>query len=244
MRKIIWLALMTVGTSTFVEAGLLEHFAGHYGALELYDERAKLSFRVNPGALSQPAPACSMAALDQALVALSENRIKPETKLEWDETQNPALPGWSSGWKRGQTLSTALKRQTPWFFESLALPTGKSTLSASKLQGKVAPLVAVEWMKQLKKSQLPYPITAQAALVRVLAKKGSPVGYKLVRFGTQCKVSENLAQSWNIGYVDYPGGTVYFSVLVEGKDRRALFLKAPGIRDKSLKELKYWPAEG
>jgi beta-lactamase class D len=244
MRKKICLTIVTVILSMPADAGLLEHFAGHYGALELYDERSKLSFRVNPGALSQPAPACSMAALDQALVALSAGQIKPESKLVWDEVKYPALPGWSTGWKRDQTLSTALKRQTPWFFESLALPAGKSTLASGKLQGKVAPLVAVEWMKLLKKSQLPYPITAQADLVRVLAKKNAPVGYKLVSFGTQCKVSDGLAQSWNIGYVDYPGGSVYFSVLVEGKNRRALFLKAPGIRDKSLIELKYWPAEG
>jgi len=33
-------------------------------------------------------------------------------------------------------------------------------------------------------------------------------------------------------------------VLIEGKNRQVLLRKAPKIRDESLKELKYWPAEG
>ena len=240
----LWLTLFAIAAPLIAQAGLLEHFEGHYGALEIYDEKAKLSFRVNPGALSQPTPACGIAALDQALVALSAELIKPETRLVWDKEAFPALPGWSTGWQRDQSLRTALKRQTPWFFKSLALAPGKSSLASNKLQGKVSPLVVVEWMKQLKKSQLPYPAKAQAALIDALARKDAPAGYKLVSFGTQCEVSDGLAQSWNAGFVDYPGGSVYFSVLIEGKNRQVLLRKAPKIRDKSLKDLKYWPREG
>lgn len=243
MHKILWLTMAAVAAPPLAQAGLLEHFAGHYGALEIYDGRAKLSFRVNPGALSQLTPACGIAALDQALVALSAERIKLKTRLIWDKEAFPALPGWSTGWQQDQSLRTALKRQTPWFFESLALEPGKSSLASNKLQGKVAPLTVVEWMKQLKKSQLPYPAKAQAALVDALSRKDAPVGYRLVSFGTQCEVSDGLAQSWNAGFVDHPGGTVYFSVLIEGKNRQVLLRKAPKIRDESLKELKYWPQE-
>jgi len=244
MRKTLWLMILAIAAPPLAHAGLLEHFAGHYGALEIYDARAKLSFRVNPGALSQPAPACGIAALDQALVALSDQRIKPETRLVWDKNAFPAMPGWSTGWQQDQSLRTALRRQTPWFFESLALASGKSSLASEKLKGKVAPLVVVEWMKQLKNAQLPYPAKAQAELIDALAHKNSPPGYRLVSFGTQCEVSDGLAQSWNAGFVDFPGGSVFFSVLIEGKNRQVLLRKAPKIRDLSLKELKYWPHDG
>jgi beta-lactamase class D len=245
MQKLLWLTLvgLGLGLAPVAYAGLLEHFSGHYGSLEIYDEKAKLSFRVNPAALSGAAPACAIAALDQALVALSTQKVKPETTLVWDKVKFPALPGWSTGWQRDQSLRTALRRQTPWFFESLALAPGKSSLAQEKLQGKVAPLAIVEWMKLLKKSGLPYPASAQAALVELLAKQNAPAGYKMVSFGTQCEVSPGLAQSWNVGYVDHPGGSVYFSVLLEGKNRQVLLRKAPRIRDSSLKELKYWPNE-
>jgi beta-lactamase class D len=241
MRIVSLLIVSACVFSSSAHAGLLEHFSGYYGALEIYDEKAKLSFRVNPAALTQPTAACSLKMLDQALVALSQKQIAPKRRMTWDKLRFPAQAGWSLGWQRDQHMAHALKRQTPWFFESLNLGPGKSALTARDAAPKVSPLTVVDWFKALRKSALPYPAEAQRALVDALARQDASKSYRRVSFGTQCELADKLVQSWNVGFVDHPGGTVYFAVLVEAKTRDAIRFKAPEIRDKALVEMQFWP---
>lgn len=239
------------------EASLMLHFKNQYGALEIYDAKAKLSFRVNPARLTTPLPACGMAHLGVAVSALKRGKLKADgTLLAWDQSKYPQLSVWPKSWARAQTLDRAFKYNVEWYFGELAQQVGATELTADlKALGFVPPaagpgtpgewqistLNLVELMKKLQAGQLPITPSAHVALREALRREteGARTMYAV---GARCMKGGETPFAWRAGYVTGNAQPVYWGVHLQGRTLTDLRGESARIVGDALAEMDYWPA--
>lgn len=236
-------------------AGLSPHFKGRFGSVEIYDAQAKLSFRVNPPRLTQPLPVCAAANLAIVVAALKHGTLKPEaSERSWDATRFPAAADWPARWQQAQTLDSALRYGTPWYFEQLKSEVGTAGIQqqfrlqklkyvgdqAVAWRGSV--LDQVEWLKALRSNSTGLPAASQAALLKSL-ERGKLEGRTLYGVGARCAQDDGWWLGWQIGWVEKPGGPVFYALNAEGKDRADLAGEARRITRGALAEMKFFPLD-
>lgn len=239
------------------DASLMLHFRNQYGALEIYDAKAKLSFRVNPSRLTTPLPACGMANLGVAVSALKRGMLKADgTQLAWDQTKYPQLSVWPKSWARAQSLDRAFKYNVEWYFGELAQKVGATALSADlRALGFVPPaagpgapadwqistLNLVELMKKLQAGQLPITPAAHVALREAL-KRETDDGRTMYAVGARCMKGGETPFAWRAGYVLGNAEPVYWGVHLQGRTLTDLRGESARIVGDALAEMDYWPA--
>lgn len=240
------------------DASLMLHFRNQYGALEIYDAKAKLSFRVNPARLTTPLPACGMAHLGVAVSALKRGTLKADgTLLSWDQTKYPQLSVWPKSWARAQTLDRAFRYNVEWYFGELATKVGAAALTADlKALGFVPPaagpgapgdwqistLNLVELMKKLQAGQLPITPAAHVALREAL-KREADDGRTMYAVGARCMKGGETPFAWRAGYVLGNAQPVYWGVHLQGRTLTDLRGESARIVSDALAEMDYWPAD-
>lgn len=239
---------------TTAQAGLREHFKGRYGAIEIYDASAKLSFRVNPPHLTHALPVCGLENVVIAAAALEKGIIKHrDSKLTWDSLKYPAEARWPSSWQTDQALSQAFFRGTPWYFAELSEKVGDAALAvtlqklafskpgAQPALGRTSSSLAlVEWFKRLQLGTLPLSPSTQLAL-RSALRRERVENKKLYSLGARCQLDEQKFMTWSVGYVLGNKAPVYYVLTAQGKSLADLAKVGPRIRDAALAELKYFP---
>jgi beta-lactamase class D len=239
------------------EASLMLHFKNQYGALEIYDAKAKLSFRVNPARLTTPLPACGMANFGVAVSALKRGKLKAgATQLAWDQQKHPQLSVWPKSWARAQTLDQAFRYNVEWYFGELAQQVGATALTADlKALGFVPPvpgsttpadwqistLNLVELMKKLQAGQLPITPAAHVALREAL-KREADDGRTMYAVGARCMKGGETPFAWRAGYVLGNAQPVYWGVHLQGRTLTDLRGESARIVSDALAEMDYWPA--
>lgn len=251
-RLALLLTASALGTSA--HAGLREHFKGRYGAIEIYDASAKLSFRVNPPHLTHALPVCGLENVVIAAAALEHGIIKHRsTKLTWDTLKYPAEASWPSSWQTDQALSQAFFRGTPWYFAELRARVGEPALAVTlqklafskpgALPASVrtsSSLALVEWFKRLQLATLPLAPSTQLALQSALRRERVE-NKKLYSLGARCQLDEQKFMTWSVGYVLGNKAPVYYVLTAQGKSMADLAKVGPRLRDAALAELHYFP---
>ncbi|MCU0756624.1 MAG: penicillin-binding transpeptidase domain-containing protein [Xanthomonadales bacterium] len=239
-------------------ASLMLHFKNQYGALEIYDAKAKLSFRVNPARLTTPLQACGMANFGVAVSALKRGKLKAGgTQLAWDQAKYPQLSVWPKSWAQPQTLDRAFRHNVEWYFSELAQQVGTTALTADlKALGFVAPagtpgtpgdwqistLNLVELMKKLQAGQLPITPAAHVTLREAL-KREAEDGRTMYALGARCMKGGETPFAWRAGYVLGNAQPIYWGVHLQGRTLTDLRGESARIVSDSLAEMDYWPAE-
>ena len=236
-------------------AGLSPHFKGRFGSVEIYDSQAKLSFRVNPPRLTQPLPVCAAANLAIVVAALKHGTLKPEaSERQWDAARYPAAAEWPQRWQGPQTLESALRYGTPWYFEQLKTEVGSAGLAQQLRLQKLkysgddsvawrgSVLDQVDWLKSLRSNGTGLNASAQAALLKAL-ERGKLDGRTLYGVGARCAQDDGYWLGWQIGWVEKPGGPVFYALNAEGKDRADLAGQARRITRGALAEMKFFPVD-
>lgn len=236
-------------------AGLSPHFKGRFGSVEIYDSQAKLSFRVNPPRLTQALPVCAAAHLAIVVAALKHGTLKPEaSERPWDAARFPASAEWPQRWQAPQTLESALRYGTPWYFEQLKSEVGSAGLAQQLRLQKLkysgddskawrgSVLDQVDWLKTLRSNGAGLNAGAQAALLKAL-ERGKLDGRTLYGVGARCAQDDGYWLGWQIGWVEKPGGPVFYALNAEGKDRADLAGQARRITRGALAEMKFFPVD-
>lgn len=254
--KIEWLrpsALLLALMGTQVEAaGLAPHFQGRFGAIEIYDSQAKLSFRVNPPRLTTALPVCATGHLAIAVAALKQGILKPDaTERAWDPLKYPAGADWSAGWQQPQTLASALRNGAPWYFEQLQSELGPALvtqLQRLKLKFASAPLGEwrlstldqVEWLKAVRANSAGLAPAAHTAILSAM-QRGQLDGHTLYGVGGRCPQDAEYWLGWQIGWVERAQAPVFYALNTEGNDRADLSGVTRRIARDALAEMKFWP---
>lgn len=236
-------------------SGLSPHFKGRFGSVEIYDSQAKLSFRVNPPRLTSPLPVCAATNLAIVVAALKHGTLKPDaSERSWDAARFPAAAEWPARWQQPQTLETALRYGTPWYFEQLKSEVGSAGLAQQLRLQKLkysgddsvawrgSVLDQVEWLKLLRSNGAGLNAGAQAALLKAL-ERGKLEGRTLYGVGARCVQDDGYWLGWQIGWVEKPGGPVFYALNAEGKDRADLAGQARKITRGALAEMKFYPQD-
>lgn len=251
----IWRAalLSLLGTGVAQAAGLSPHFKGRFGAIEIFDSQAKLSFRVNTPRLVEALPACGTGNLVLAAAALKQGTLTATTTTrEWDPQRHPAAEGWPAAWRRTQTLDSALRYGTPWYFSDLQAGLGNHLpghisrfglkLSGSHSEGwRISALDQVEWLKKLRSNQIGLSAQAHSALLNALVRE-TQGNARLYGVGGRCAQDAQYWLAWQVGWVDHDGAAApaFYALNAEGKDRADLSGVGRRIARDTLAEMKLW----
>jgi hypothetical protein len=236
--SIVGAAALSLALLGSAQAGLLSHFKGRYGAIEVWDSGKKLSFRVNAAELSSPRGFCQTQNLNAAIAAIEYGVVKDLSKTY------TRLVGAN---EEKSTLRVALMRQQDWLFEQInpqVNPAQLAALNAKKALLPACPASAfqiLDWFKRLQTNTLPLKPATQSLLRDLLRTKR---GDDRVMYNFVSRSSEATgAVGGTFGYVDIKGSApIFFAVSVDGKSVPDLFGVARSIRDAALEELKYWRA--
>lgn len=128
MRLRLFAALLALLPLAASAAGIAHHFNGRWGAMEIYDARSTLSFRVNLPRLAERMSPCSTAYLPLAVIGLRTGTLKLDSESSWDSTRWPAATRWPASWHRDHTLQTAARDSVPWYLGDLSHRLGATRL--------------------------------------------------------------------------------------------------------------------
>jgi beta-lactamase class D len=223
-------------------SGLMDHFKGRYGAIELFDTEKKLSFRVNAPELSEPRDFCEFHQLSTGIAAIELGLLKDF------EADVASLDPKARAKNQTLRLKTALRKNNKAVFEALSGKIGSAklqTMHAQKLipsaGGSISAFALLEWFKALESNSLKLKATTLTAIRSVLAVRKAN-GAKLLSFSSRCALARG-ALGASIGVLQRTKlAPIYFAVSVDGKSRKDLFYLAPGIRDAALTEMGYFSA--
>lgn len=128
MRLRLFAALLALLPPVASAGGIAHHFNGRWGAMEIYDARSTLSFRVNLPRLAERMSPCSTAYLPLAVIGLRTGTLKLDSERSWDSTRWPAATRWPASWHRNHTLQTAARDSVPWYLGDLSHQLGATRL--------------------------------------------------------------------------------------------------------------------
>lgn len=253
-RALFGVAVCGVALATSAHAGLTEHFRNQFGALELYDSNAKLSFRVNPPRLTEALPACGMANLGIAVAALKAGVIKPaDTRISWDQDKHAPLSVWPGSWQRPQVLDRAFRFNVQWYFDEMAERIGSTKLEAeliklgyrspgpgiNPLQWKVSTLELVELIRRIDVGQVGLNAEANAALKDALLRERKD-GKQMYALGARCTINETTPFAWRAGMVIGNPKPVYYGLHLQGKTIDTLRGESDRIIRDAMTEMEYY----
>lgn len=243
---------LALGCASGVQAaGLSPHFQGRFGAIEIFDSQAKLSFRVNTPRLAQPLPACGTGYLVLAAAALKQGTLKADaTTREWDATRYPAAADWPISWQRTQTLESALRYGTPWYFSELQAGLGAHLgghlsrfslkLTGAQIDGwRISTFDQIEWLKRLRSNTIGLSPVAHSTLLNALVRE-TYGNEKLYGVGGRCAQDAEYWLAWQVGWVDRGKAPTFYALNAEGKDRADLSGVGRRIARDALAEMKLW----
>lgn len=235
-------------------AGLAPHFQGRFGAIEIFDSQAKLSFRVNPPRLTEALPACGTAHLLVAAAALQHGVLPVDATLRpWNAEAWPAGEDWPRRWQSEQTLDVALRYGTPWYFQELQTALGPKLdatlqrwgmkVSGSVEQWRISPLDQVEWLKKLRTNSIGLSAVAHRSLLAALTREQHN-GEILYGMGGRCAQDPEYWLAWQVGWVERSGARApaYYALNAEGRNRADLKGVGRRIARSALAEMKIWTA--
>jgi hypothetical protein len=138
----------TLWTTASFASGLMDHFKGRYGAIELFDTEKKLSFRVNAPELSEPRDFCEFHQLSTGIAAIELGLLKDF------EADVASLDPKALAKNEVLMLKTALRKNNVAVFEALRgkISTAKlQTMHAQKLipsaGGAISAFALLDWFK-------------------------------------------------------------------------------------------------
>jgi beta-lactamase class D len=221
-------------------SGLMDHFKGRYGAIELFDTQKKLSFRVNAPELSAARDFCEFHHLSSAIAAIELGLVADFSA----DVTNLIHPDQVS--QKTMSLRQAIRKNQTAVFTALNEKIGRAKLDlmfgSKQLPSngeKISAFALLEWFKTLESNTLKLKPSTLSAIRSMLSVRKAN-GAKLLSFSSRCKLSFGALGS-TIGVLQRPKlAPVYFAISVDGKTRKELFGVAPGIRDASLSELGYF----
>jgi beta-lactamase class D len=246
-------ALLALGMGGASAAGLSPHFQGRFGTIEIFDSQAKLSFRVNTPRLAEALPACGTGYLVLAAAAFKQGTLRPDaTTREYDPIRYPATPDWPSSWQRPQTLESALRYGTPWYFSELQAGLGPQLAGhvgrfGLKLVGnnhegwRISTLDQVEWLKKLRSNAIGLSPQAHSTLLSALVRdtQGDETLYGV---GGRCAQDADYWLAWQVGWVErsQAKAPAFYALNAEGKSRADLSGVSRRIARDTLTEMKLW----
>lgn len=246
-------ALLALTAGVVQAAGLSPHFQGRFGTIEIFDSQAKLSFRVNTPRLAEALPACGTGYLVLAAAALKQGTLRADaTTREYDATRHPAAADWPSSWQRPQTLQSALRYGTPWYFHDLQTALGPQLaghvgrfglkLVGSNHEGwRISTLDQVEWLKKLRSNAIGLSPQAHSALLSALVRE-TQGDETLYGVGGRCAQDAEYWLAWQVGWVErtQARAPAFYALNAEGKSRADLSGVSRRIARDTLTEMKLW----
>lgn len=218
-------------------AGIAHHFNGRWGAMEIYDARSTLSFRVNLPRLAERASPCSTFYLPTAVIGLRNGVLKPtDTALAWDNTRFPAEQNWPASWQRQHDLRSAARDSVPWYLQDLVNRLGpqkvKAELTALKYGNadissgldhfwrngslQISGLEQVEFLRSLRDGKLGLKADQIRALLDTMELDKAD-DYVLYGKTGSCARAEGDVYGWFVGLVEKSGQPrAYFAMTVDG----------------------------
>jgi beta-lactamase class D len=218
-------------------AGIAHHFNGRWGAMEIYDARSTLSFRVNLPRLAERASPCSTFYLPTAVIGLRTGVLKPtDTALAWDNTRFPAEASWPASWQRQHDLRSAARDSVPWYLQDLINRLGpqkvKTELAALKYGNadissglnhfwrngslQISGLEQVDFLRSLRNGKVGLNAQQTRALLDTMELDRAE-DYVMYGKTGSCTRAEGDVYGWFVGLVEKAGQPrAYFAMTVDG----------------------------
>ena len=229
-------ALLSLLPLSASAAGIAHHFNGRWGALEVYDARSTLSFRVNLPRLAERMSPCSTFYLPSAVIGLRTGALKLDSELSWNPERYPAPNYWPASWQRTHNLQSAARASVPWYLSDLmnrvGAPKLKTELSALKygnadISGgldqfwrssslQVSGLEQVEFLRALRDGKLGLGANQVRTLLETLRLEEAE-DYTLYGKTGSCQRGEDDYYGLFVGLVEQAGKPrAYFALNVDG----------------------------
>lgn len=233
---------------------LSEYFSNVSGSFVLYDLQKKHWTIYHPAKASTRVSPDSTYKIYDALFALEEQIITPETSfLPWDQTTYPFAE-----WNRDQTLSTAMSASVNWYFQSLDKTLGKRTLQSyiqkigygnETIRGslssywmesslKISPVEQVEQLVALYQNTFHFSSENIQAVKNSIFLTSTSSGSLYGKTGTG-RIDGKDTNGWFIGFVESSENTSFFAVNLHSKEN-ATGSAAANIALSILSDLGIW----
>ncbi|KXK04886.1 MAG: Regulatory protein BlaR1 [Chlorobi bacterium OLB4] len=229
----------------FYETDFSKFFGEFDGAFVLYDYNNKYYIEHNSKKCSTRYSPCSTFKIPNTLIALQLGVIKPDSNfLKWDGTVR-SIEAWNSD----QTLETAFKNSTVWYYQHLANLIGdenyKHFLSSFDYGNKdisggidnfwlyssltISPLEQVKFLEKLYTFNLPVDSVYIEKTKELLLQEENEYYRFSGKTGSGSKNGFNDI-GWFTGSVELGNNIYIFAILLEGKD-------ASGVKAREISKL-------
>ena len=164
-----------------------------------------------------------------SLVALQEGAVKDtSTIIPWDRSQRRP-----QGWNEDQNMVQAIARSTVWWYQEVARRVGGErmqhwldsvrygnalmgdSIHLFWLQGalRITPLEQIGFMEALHEEELPFDVTHQRAVKRILP--GDSTVDRELRGKSGWAIRPEEEYGWYVGWVEHSGRTAYFATNID-----------------------------
>lgn len=214
-----------------VSLNLSDMFGTYDGSFVLYDQSSRQwSFYDRDMAARQVSPDSTYKIYD-ALFALEEEIITPESSLrQWDKKSYPF-----DTWNRDQTLRTAMLSSVNWYFNALDEELGRDVIQSyirkigygnEKADGalssywmesslKISAIEQVELLVSFCRNDFGFAPENIQAVKDSIRLDSSSSGILYGKTGTG-KINGNDRNGWFVGFVEAAGNTWFFAVNIQG----------------------------
>lgn len=229
------------------------YFANYTGCLVLYDETKDKYGIYNERVSRIQASPDSTYKIIHSLIGLETKVLEDEnTVFKWDGTIH-TIPEWN----QDQTLKTAIKYSTVWYFRKVAVQVGKdkeryfldkSNYGNADLSGnikdfwlqsslKISPMEQIDFLKKFHHYRLPFSKRNIDIVKNVIVLSNNNNGILSGKTGAGL-INDKTVNGWFIGYVEKGNNIYYFASYIQGEDGWGW--KAEEITLKILKDKNIW----
>jgi beta-lactamase class D len=223
-------------------------------------------YQLGPQAAHQQHTPWSSFKIPNLLIAL-ETGVAPtlDHPLPWDPKRRPRQAYWPADWAQAQTLETAFRRSSAWYFQDLALQIGevryhqwlthfqygnravKKGDDAFWLNGslQISAYEQVDFLSRLLSNELKVSAASLTALDRVSLLKKSKAHALYGKTGSgplQAGQFDGPFEGWLVGYVKRPSqAPLAYALYVQGPDYASIRLFRQQMSETLLNTIGAWP---